>query len=76
MPVEEILEGFFRVAIRLIFHFFVEIVFEVIFKAPGFLIAGVLSKKREGPSKNLILAISLIFWVLVVGAIYYYVYER
>ena len=76
MPVEEIVEGFFKVAFRFIFQFFVEVVFEVIFKAPGSLIGGMISKRREGPSKNLILALSFVFWVIVVGAVYYYIYER
>ena len=76
MPVEEIVEGFLKVAVRLVFQFFVEVVFEYIFKAPGMLIGGFCSNNRDGPSNKLVLVISTVFWILIIGSLYYYVYER
>jgi len=76
MPVEEIFEGFFRLILRGILYFIVEILFHVVLSAPGEIIGSLISQRTGGPGKWLVFWISFIFWVGVLGVSYYYIYER
>ena len=74
MP-EEIVEGIFRVVLRIVWHFIVEVVIEIAIKVPGHLIASSMSRRAGGPSEIQSFLAGLIFWIAL-GLIVYLVFFK
>ena len=72
--IEDVLEGIFRVLGRLIGQIFIEIVFEVLLKGPGYFISGLFTKGDQDPDRFVVVITGFIFW-LVVGFSFYGIYS-
>ena len=77
MPVEDLAEGILRFVGRVVAQFFVDVVFELLIKGPGYVLAKLLSRsgaKELDPDGFLVVTTGLLFWV-VVGVAAYFVYR-
>ena len=74
MPVEDLAEGLLRFVGRVIAQICVDIVFELLIKGPGYLLAKLLGRSGKpdpDPDGFLVIAAGLLFWAVVGLAIYF-----
>ncbi len=62
MPLGELAGGLITGAVRLIAHFFLEIVIEILVRGPGYLICRVV-KRDIDPDGGGVAVVGLLFWV-------------
>ena len=66
MPIEEIASGLFRIIGKLIGQVFLELIFEIILKGPGYIIVKLFSKNKEKePSETPVFIVGVLFWVVI-----------
>ena len=72
--IEDVVEGIFRVVGRFIGQIFIEIVFELLIKGPGYFISKVFTKHDPNPDGFVVVITGILFWV-VVGFGFYSIYS-
>ena len=73
--IEEVIGGAFKVLARLVGQFFVEIVFELLLKGPGYFSSKRFSKQEPDPDGFVVVLTGFIIWV-VIGFLAYGVYQK
>lgn len=73
--IEDVIEGFFRVMGRFVGQFFIEVVFEIIIKGPGYFIVKLFIKGEPNPDGAAVVITGVLFW-LVLGCGAYSLYSN
>jgi hypothetical protein len=68
--VEEVIGGILKMLARFISHFFLEIIFEILLKGPGYIISKKISKSDPDPDGFIVILIGILFW-FALGALAY-----
>jgi len=68
--IEDAVGGVFKVLARFIGRFFIEIIFELLLKGPGYLICKQFTKSELDPDGFLVIFTGFVFWVIVGFSIY------
>jgi hypothetical protein len=68
--VDEIVGGIFKVLGRFIGQFFIEIIFEILLKGPGYFISKQFTKNDPDPDGFIVVLTGFFFWLFVGGACY------
>ncbi|WP_444930364.1 hypothetical protein ACJJIF_00810 [Microbulbifer sp. SSSA002] len=67
--IEEVVGGFFRVIGHFLGHIFIEIIFELLLKGPGYFISKQFTKRDPDPDGLIVVLIGFLFWIaLGIGA--------
>lgn len=69
--IEDVVEGVFRVLGRFFGRIFIEIIFELLIKGPGYVIVKIFTKKSPDPDGTWVAVSGIIFWVIVGFGIYF-----
>ncbi|WP_445363333.1 hypothetical protein ACJJIQ_00350 [Microbulbifer sp. ANSA003] len=72
--IEDVVEGIFRVLGRFIGQIFIEIIFEILLKGPGYFISKQFTKRDPDPDGFIVVITGFVFWV-VVGFGFYCIYS-
>ena len=65
--VEDLVGGIFKVVGRLIGQIFLEIIFELLIKGPGYLIVRAVSKSNPDLDSSVVTLSGLLFWCVIGG---------
>ena len=79
MPIGDIAEGLFEFVFRIIKQILVELVFEILIKGPGYLLAKLFTFKRTkeiDPDSLWVVFLGLLFWAIVGFTIYSLFYSN
>ena len=73
MPLDDLADGLLRVIGRLILHFFLEIVFEILIKGAGYLILKPFYRKKELDADGwAVTSMGIVFWLVMAGVGFYF----
>ncbi|WP_237057395.1 hypothetical protein [Microbulbifer sediminum] len=67
---EEIFTGIFRVLGRFLFEIVLSVAAEILFQLPGHWLCKPFTKPGREPDGFLVVALSILFWILVIAASY------
>lgn len=70
MPIDEIAGGFLRILGRFITEFFIQLVFELLIKGPGYVITKLVSKSEPDVEGWRVAVCGILFWIALFGAVY------
>lgn len=66
MPLGDLAAGLVEIIFRFIGQFFLEIVFELLLKGPGYLLVKAFTgNKRAAPNEVLVLVVGIVFWLVI-----------
>jgi hypothetical protein len=63
--IEDVVEGIFRVLGRFIGQIFIEIIFEILLKGPGYFISKQFTKANPDPDGFIVVITGIVFWVVL-----------
>ena len=63
--IEDVVEGIFKIVGRFIVQIFLEIVFEILIKGPGYFISRLLTKHDPNPDGFAVVIAGILFWVVI-----------
>ncbi|MCL2916756.1 hypothetical protein [Shewanella litorisediminis] len=63
---DEVIGSAFKVVARFIVEVFVEIIFEIMIKGPGYLLVKPFSKSAPDPDGVLVVIVGLVFWAFLI----------
>jgi len=63
--IEEVFEGFFKLVARLIGQIFIELIFEILIKGPGYFIIKLFSVAAPDPDSAKVIFTGILFWVII-----------
>lgn len=73
--IEDVVEGIFKILARFMGQIFIEIIFELLLKGPGYFISKQFTKRDPDPDGFIVIITGIIFWV-VVGVSVYSIYSN
>ncbi len=63
--IEEVVEGFFKFAARIIGQIFIELIFEILIKGPGYFIVKLFSVEAPDTDSARVIFTGVLFWLLI-----------
>ncbi|MBV1871960.1 MAG: hypothetical protein KUG83_05385 [Gammaproteobacteria bacterium] len=63
--IEDIVGGIFRVLGRFVSQIFIEIIFDILLKGPGYFIGRIFTKGEPDPDGFIVVTTGIVFWVVL-----------
>ena len=68
--IEDVVEGIFRALGRFIGQMFLEVIFEVLLKGPGYFLSKLFTKDNPDPDGFVVIITGIVFWFVVGFGVY------
>ena len=68
--IEDVVEGIFKVLGRFLGYLFLEIIFELLVKGPGYFIAKIFTKNPPDLDGFIVIVVGILFWSIIGFCVY------